>query len=411
MRFASDWAALFPVVKSIIGNSLADIKVGVGLNFNALDAVESQPLEGSTASSTAGSQLEAGMGSFWSAFGLSTPSAPAVCYPSSVPAINPASVRDLLANKADFLGISAYYPYSGADFVPAEFEASARQVATDLSRLAGGLDLASLAGSGKLELHYSEFGIGCGVDGKNQIAPSATACAQAPWAGIVDVFTPALNPWSRSDLAAFRRSFYSKAINWLSNPDEGTLRIDEVFGWSMSSWDVLGLYPDSLGYRDLSVAQKLAAHDTAVIAAQVCEYRSTQKCDRFVAAHSACLADTTGAGCLVRADVVTEAGPAQSPSASPPATQQPAGGAPETASSPAPDSAGQAEMAPAAASAASPAPAAAGGWADPINPNIVFVGVQPAQPWSPKANSAGGRHIKWAVPVVIPFLCVGLMGL
>lgn len=406
MRFPSDWTGLVPVVKSIVGSALADVKVGVGLNFNALDAVESQPLEGAAAST--GSQLEAGMGSFWGLFGR-TPSTPAVRYPSSVPAINPASVKDLLANKADFLGISAYYPYSGTDFATAEFVASAQQVATDLATLAGGLNLAALAGSGKLELHYSEFGIGCGVNDKNEVAPSATACAQAPWAGICGVFSSTLNPWQRSDLAAFRRSFYSKAVDWLSNPGSGTLPISEVFGWSMSSWDVLGLYPDSLGYRDLSVAQKVAAHDTAVIAAQVCEYRSAQECAQFAADHSACLADTTGAACLGRsgADVVTEAGPAQTPSASPPATQ-PAGGAPETASSPAPGSADQTSMAPAAASAAWPAPAA-GGWADPSNPNIVFVGVQPTQPWSPKANSAGGRQIKWAVPVVIPLLCVGLM--
>lgn len=307
MRFPSDWASLVPVVKNILGSSLADVKVSVGLNFNALDAVETQPLEGAAAASTTGSQVEAGMGSFWGLFGTA-PSTPAVRYPSLVPAINAASVKNLLANKADFLGISAYYPYSGADFAPAEFGASAQQVATDLATLAGGHNLAALAGSGKLELHYSEFGIGCGVNNKNEVAPSATACAQAPWAGICGVFSPTLNPWQRSDLAAFRRSFYSKAVDWLSNQaGSGPLPINEVFGWSMSSWDVLGLYHDSLGYRDLSVAQKLAAHDTAVLAAQVCEYRSAQKCAQFAADHSACLADTSGAACLGRsgADVVT----------------------------------------------------------------------------------------------------------
>lgn len=416
MRFSSDWASLFPVVKNIIGSSLADVKVGVGLNFNALDGVESQPLD--DASTTTNTQNEAGMGSFWSIFVGQASTAPKVKFPANVPEINAAAVNDLLSNKADFLGISAYYPYTGANFQVTEFESSARKVAEDLANLAGGLNIVTLADSGKLELHYGEFGIGCGVDGKNEPSSSADACAAAPWAGVCGVFSPTSNPWQRSDLANFRTSFYDKAFEWLSRPSTRLYKIKEVFVWSMSSWDVFGLYPDSMGYRDIAIARKAAAHDTAIIAAQVCKYGDTDECDEFVAANAACLNDQTGAACLNRPaapSTVTEAGPAQSSTSpgtgSPAASQgQPEGqvSTPGTSST----TSGGSTTAPVGSnlmdSAASPAPSAA--VADPSNPNIVFVGVQPTAPYTPKSNNnAIGRQIKWAAPVVVPVLCAGLM--
>jgi hypothetical protein len=407
MRYPTSWSNLYSFVKNIIGTDLADVKVGVGLNFNALDAVESQPLVDAPTT-----QTEAGRGSFWNLFGPQEPATPAVKYPANVPEIIAANVRDLLSAKLDFLGISAYFPYSSANLDLSEFEASAGQVAKDLSTLAGGMNLATLATTGKLELHYSEFGIGCGVDGKNELSPTADLCANKPWAGIIGMYSAGNDPWKRTDLASFRTNFHHKAVDWLSRAGSPTTyKISEVFIWSMSSWDVLGLYPDSMGYRDVAIARKIAAHDTAVQAAQVCKYKGAQECEKFATAHALCLSDQSGAACLnrpaVNPDVVTESGPAQSSTSTSTTTAPPAdSSAPtETASSQAGD-----KLESAAVSA--PAPSAAAVYADPSNPNLIFVGVQPTVPYVPggtKGNSAGARQIKRAAPVIFPLICAGLM--
>jgi hypothetical protein len=427
MRYTTSWSNLYSFVKNTVGTDLADVKVGVGLNFNALDAVESQPLD--AAPST---QTEAGRGSFWNLFGSQEPTAPAVKYPAIVPEIIAANVRDLLSAQLDFLGISAYFPYSSANFDLSEFEASAGQVAKDLFTLAGGVNLATLARTGKLELHYSEFGIGCGVDGKDELSPSADLCANKPWAGICGMYTARNDPWQRSDLASFRDKFYLKAVDWLGRAGSPiTYNVSEVFIWSMSSWDVLGLYPDSMGYRDIAIARKVAAYNAAVQAAQVCKYKGAQECEKFAAAYSACLSDQSGAACLTRPtvnpDVVTESGSAQSGASTSTTTTPPAGSSSstdgeQTEAGPASNSSAvtvpihtastQAGDKLESAAVSAPTPAAAAAYVDPNNPNLVFVGVQPAVPYVPGAttgNGAGARQITWAAPVVFPLICAAMM--
>lgn len=104
MRYTDAWATLVPVVKDTIGSSYADVKVGAGLNFNALDAVE-----GATNSASTGlfGALLGGV------TGQTNPSAPP---------IQAANVNNLLSNGLDFLGISAYAPYTGANFGITEFQ-------------------------------------------------------------------------------------------------------------------------------------------------------------------------------------------------------------------------------------------------------------------------------------------------
>jgi hypothetical protein len=121
------------------------VQVGIGLNFNALEAVE-----GSS------------QGSFLGFFGGSRASR----YP--VPAIDGPGVYQLLTNQIDFLGISAYAPYTGPGMGLNEFENSAFNVADSL-RIHAGVDLLSLLRSGRLELHYSEFGIGGGSEGNSAV--------------------------------------------------------------------------------------------------------------------------------------------------------------------------------------------------------------------------------------------------
>jgi hypothetical protein len=129
---------------------LADVMVGIGLNFNALDQTEY---------SVAPNQ---GLG--W-IFGSG---ARAPRYP--VPTIDGAALNNLVSNEIDFIGISAYAPYSGPGMSLNEFENSAFNVGDSLKTLGNGIDLAALVNSGKLELHYSEFGIGGGNEGNAAVS-------------------------------------------------------------------------------------------------------------------------------------------------------------------------------------------------------------------------------------------------
>jgi len=146
MRYTQDWSSLIPGVRATLAESgLADVKVGIGLNFNRLDAVQ-------------GSGQPAG-GFFGFLFGARPPP------PRNTPAIDGAAVYNLIANEIDFLGISAYAPYSGPGMPLNEFENSVFNVADSLRLHGNGLNLGALANSGKLELHYSEFGLGGGGPG------------------------------------------------------------------------------------------------------------------------------------------------------------------------------------------------------------------------------------------------------
>jgi hypothetical protein len=285
MRYTSAWASLVPAIKSTIGLKLADVKVGVGLNFNALDAVEKHE-----AGAVSGGLFGALIGS-GSRGGLRVP----------IPPIDATGVRDLLSNTVDFVGISAYAPYSGAGFPAREFENSAFNVGDALRSLAAGLDLASLAASGRLELHYSEFGIGGGTNGNGAQAPLADAAARQPWAGITGSYSAGRDPWRRADLAAFRDAFYGRALEWLSAPNSGTYRIHEVFVWGMASWDLFATYPDSSSaegsFRGEGVVKAIARHNAAVIAAQVCARQGPEHCNAHVTAEAACLS-ADGDACL-----------------------------------------------------------------------------------------------------------------
>lgn len=81
------------------------------------------------------------------------------------------------------------------------------------------------------------------------------------------------DPWKRGDLAAFRREFYQKSMQWLSSPGIRTYPVSEIFVWGMASWDMFGIYPDSTTgagtYRDFSLMPEIAKHNIAVIGAKV----------------------------------------------------------------------------------------------------------------------------------------------
>jgi hypothetical protein len=106
-----------------------------------------------------------------------------------------------------------------------------------------------------------------------QIAANAAWCAKQPWAGVAGTYEASRDPWKRGDLAAFRREFYQKSMQWLSQPGARTYPVSEIFVWGMASWDMFGIYPDSSTsggtYRDFSLMPEIAQHNVAVIASKV----------------------------------------------------------------------------------------------------------------------------------------------
>jgi hypothetical protein len=74
------------------------------------------------------------------------------------------ALRRLFNEQLDFLGISAYAPYNlRNNGVPlSEFENSAFILCEEMLN-SYGIDIKEMANSGKLELQYSEFGIGGGA--------------------------------------------------------------------------------------------------------------------------------------------------------------------------------------------------------------------------------------------------------
>lgn len=172
MRFTSQWAQLVPTIRSIIGDKHADVKVGIGLNFNKLESTE--------ALMAAKSDTDAG---YWIGSGQrAAPTEPmpaadgqqGVLAAAAVPPIDSASVKHLLTHIVDFIGVSAYAPYTGPNFRLHELENSAFNCGDSLRRLADGVELADLVRAGKLELHYSEFGLGGGSAGNQKVGSCCT---------------------------------------------------------------------------------------------------------------------------------------------------------------------------------------------------------------------------------------------
>lgn len=117
-----------------------------------------------------------------------------------------------------------------------------------------------------------------------QPARNPVNAAREPWAGVAGPYDASRDPWRRPDLQGFRREFYSKVLQWLSQPDIKTYQVSEVFLWGMASWDVLGVSRESSSvagtYRDDVLVAGIAKHNTAVIGAKVCN-QGQAACEAF----------------------------------------------------------------------------------------------------------------------------------
>ncbi|WIA33971.1 hypothetical protein OEZ86_007066 [Tetradesmus obliquus] len=255
MRFAGQWAGIIPRLRDRVGNAHADIKMGVGLNFNRLDDTSS------VTKTYDSSRLS------WLAWMMGVERGAA-----DAPPIDANALRSLLSQQLDFVGISAYAPYTGSGMALSEFENAAFMFGNEM-RDSYGINVLGLVSSGKLELQYSEFGLGGGGSyGGGQVARSPGEVALRPFFGIYGPYNPASDPWSIPSNRAFLREFYSKALAWLADPGNKTYKVASVFIWSMASWDVLGVYPESItssgSYRDPAIAGAIASYNRQVVAAQ-----------------------------------------------------------------------------------------------------------------------------------------------
>eukprot|EP00775_Hariotina_reticulata_P013864 gene13864-13986_t len=258
MRYASQWNSVVDQMRATFATGTpADIKLGIGLNFNRLDDTTS------VSKTYQSSRLS------WLTWQLGLEGSD----DQGVPPVDVAGLKQLLRQQLDFVGISAYAPYTGPGMALKEFENAAFMFADEM-RGTYGIDILQLIKSGKLELQYSEFGLGAGGSyGGNQMASNPDQVAVRPFFGVYGPYSEARDPWSNVNNRAFLREFYSKALQWLADPSQTTFEISSVFIWSMASWDVLGIYPESTipnqgSYRDPQIAEAIAAYNKAVLMAQ-----------------------------------------------------------------------------------------------------------------------------------------------
>lgn len=166
MRFAAAWGKLMPGLRErIAGNNAGsvDVKMGVGLNFNRLDDTTSVDQQwGSSRLSWLGWQMGVDENR------------------DGVPKIDVDALQRLFTQELDFLGLSAYAPYNlqGSSIPLKEFENSAFILCQEMLD-SYDIDIKGLANSGKLELQYSEFGIGGGSSYAGNQVRRLPSCASS----------------------------------------------------------------------------------------------------------------------------------------------------------------------------------------------------------------------------------------
>ncbi|KAL6757913.1 hypothetical protein V8C86DRAFT_2613030 [Haematococcus lacustris] len=158
--------------------------------------------------------------------------------------LNVTAVRALLES-CDFHGISAYASLT-ADFKVQELQNSAFTFAADFLSSTS-IDIAAIMKERNIPLHYSEFGMGGGVSGDGtKPADSATQAALHPFFGTYPaVYKAALDPWLNPPVRQFMIQFWAKAILWLSKGGGPTYHVSHCFIWTLGSYDILAIYPES----------------------------------------------------------------------------------------------------------------------------------------------------------------------
>jgi hypothetical protein len=156
-----------------------------------------------------------------------------------------------------------------------------------------------------IPLHYSEFGLGGGLTAEGTTpATTAMEAARKPFFGVYPKqYTETLDPWRTPEVSSFpwpqvtscvllwlthqaydavpacvqvrqfMISFWQKAISWLAQGGGPTYHITKCFQWTLGSYDVLAIYPESTNILDptrtyyvAEVSQAMLAHNTVTAA-------------------------------------------------------------------------------------------------------------------------------------------------
>jgi hypothetical protein len=100
-----------------------------------------------------------------------------------------------------------------------------------------GIDLRALVNAGRLELHYSEIGLGGGARYSGDTPASSPAeVALRPFFGVYGPYSAPRDPWLRGANGNFRREFYSKLARWAGDPNNKTYRVSRLYVWSLVSF-------------------------------------------------------------------------------------------------------------------------------------------------------------------------------
>jgi len=127
-----------------------------------------------------------------------------------------------LYDASDFIGISNYPSFPGAEFKVKDLESATWQFAFEAKFF--GVDVKDLIFNKGKKLYWNEYGVGGGVtqDGKNK-ATTAAAAAATPFFGVTGRYSRAKDPWTLFDLATpnpvrdYMRYFYAQTINYANS--------------------------------------------------------------------------------------------------------------------------------------------------------------------------------------------------
>jgi hypothetical protein len=175
---------------------------------------------------------------------------------------NPTGTKDLLVsdekreqmqgliNDCDFIGMSFYAPVSTSP-TPDDF-------VRGINRFIGEFKQYGLSVPTDKPMQFSEVGIGGGRLQRGETATVAKA-VESPWEGTA---FPRNNPWRDKSLQKLRRQYYDALLQFLAT-QPARYRVSAAFGWSMGSWDPIGLGQPE--FADPEITAAIATHNRSVL--------------------------------------------------------------------------------------------------------------------------------------------------
>ncbi|EFJ48011.1 hypothetical protein VOLCADRAFT_91598 [Volvox carteri f. nagariensis] len=236
------------------------IKVGVSFNFNKVTQVNTGGGAGGGSAASVLSRF-VGFGPFGSA--VTSAMTGRGLRQAAAASFDLRALQDLF-EKIDFLGISAYAALDDPNFPMTALQNAAFTFFGEM-RNDVGLDAAAILRRRRIDLHYSEFGMGGGASPLGTVpARSPEQAARMPFYGIIKTHMQTCRRFPRQ-MKSFLHSFFRKTMDWLAQGGGPTYFVSHCFLWGMGSWDVLGIYPESTtpqgSYRDATVVQAVQTHN------------------------------------------------------------------------------------------------------------------------------------------------------